>query len=178
MPGPSLRRAGNLLGLVVLAVAVVLAVLLVAPGLVGAEASLVVKSDSMSPAISAGDVVVVTGADATSLSAGTVVTYREPGGTVVTHRIVDVVETDDGIRYRTKGDANEEPDRVLVTPAQVRGTVWFTIPLLGHLVVFANTKLGLALLVIVPAIMLAGSELYSLYVDATSDQTNRDGGRQ
>jgi len=174
MPGPSLRRAGNLLGLVVLAVAVVLAVLLVAPGLVGAEASLVVKSDSMSPAIQAGDVVVVTGADAMSLSAGTVITYREPGGTVVTHRIVEVVKTDDGIRYRTKGDANEEPDRALVTPAQVRGTVWFTIPLLGHLVVFANTDLGLATLVVVPAVLLLGSELYSLYSEATTETASEE----
>lgn len=178
MQGLSLRRIGSLVGLTVLGLAIVLAVILAAPGLVGAESSLVVESDSMSPAISAGDLVVLSATDPTSLTEETVVTFRTQtgDGTLVTHRVVDAQESSDGIRYRTKGDANEDPDRELVAPSQVVGTVWFSIPLIGYVVMFANTDLGLFSLVIVPALLLLVSELYSLYVDATSDSPLEESG--
>ena len=176
MTGSTLRTAANGLGLLVLVAAVLLAVLIAVPGLVGAEASYVVNSDSMSPEIQAGDLVVVSGTDASALSAGTVVTYRAAAtsDTIITHRIVDVEETDAGTRYRTKGDANEEADPSLVAPTDVIGTLWFSVPLVGHLVAFANTKLGLLALVVVPAGALVASELYAFYADAYEAESDAD----
>jgi signal peptidase len=162
---PDRRTVANAAGLAVLLLALLFAVIVAVPGLVGAEASYVVTSDSMSPAIDAGDFVVVGPADADALSPGTVVSYRPVGEerSTVTHRIIGVQETSDGLRYRTKGDANEEADRTLVAPSRVVGTVWVTLPLAGHLVAFAGTDLGLLLLVILPATALLASELYGLY---------------
>lgn len=167
-----LRTVAHGVGLLVLLLAVLLAILIAVPGLVGAEGSYVVTSDSMSPAINAGDMVVVRGVDATDIDTGSVITFRSESmaGSVVTHRVVEVVETGEGVGYRTKGDANEEADRSLVKPGQVVGSVWFTLPLVGHLVAFAQSDLGIIALVVVPALLLLGSELYALFLEADDDE--------
>lgn len=169
-----LESAGHALGVVLVLAAVALAVVVAVPGLVGAEASYVVYSDSMSPTIEAGDLVVVTSADPASLSEGDIITFRTDGGRV-THRIVSVEESDGGLRFRTKGDANEAPDREPVRPSQVVGTVWITIPLVGHVVAFAGTDIGLLVFVVAPAVVLVVTEVYSLYSDATADHDDGEG---
>jgi signal peptidase len=173
MTRDALRTAANALGAVILLATVAVVVVVAVPGVVGAESSYVVLSDSMSPTIQAGDVVVVRDVDAATLREGDVVTFqsaREGGPDRVTHRIVEVVEGDDGRAFRTKGDANEEADSGLVVPSQVVGRVWFTLPLVGHLVTFAGTDAGLVAFVIVPSALLVVTELYSLYRDATEDR--------
>ena len=146
------------------------------PQVVGADHSYVVQSDSMSPAIGAGSVVYVTDAGPETLSEGEVITYRTAGGGEsgrVTHRIVEVVDRDGTRAFRTKGDANEDPDPQLVDPNQVVGRVAFHVPLVGYVVAFAGTDLGLALLVVVPAVLLVASELWDLYRgvgDAQADE--------
>lgn len=176
----------NILGTVVggaatllLVAAVLFAIVLLVPGVVGAEGSYVVQSDSMSPAISAGDMVVTKAVDADDLETGTVITFRQAASTQndrVTHRIVGVEERDGEPRYVTKGDANEEVDRELVAPSQIEGKVWFTIPVLGYLVSFAGTDLGLITLVVLPAVALVVSEVYSLYVAAEPEPDKSNGG--
>ncbi|MEA5386390.1 signal peptidase I [Haloarculaceae archaeon H-GB11] len=169
--GP-IRSVANALGVAVLLVALVLTVVVAVPSAIGAESSYVVLSDSMSPSIEAGDVVVIRDVPTESLQEGDVITFessREGGPNRVTHRIVDVMDGDDGLTFRTKGDANEEADRSLVTPSQIEGKLWFHVPAVGRAVLFAGTDLGLVLFVIVPSVLLVVSELYSLYSDATSD---------
>lgn len=158
------RRLGHVLGAIVL-VAVVGAVVVTAiPGVVGADESFVVRSDSMSPAIDAGSVVFVSSVPAGGLGVGDVITFQRAGtDRRVTHRIVDVVERNGERRFRTKGDANEEADQELVVPDQVVGKVVFSLPLVGWLLAFAGSRAGIVLLLIVPAVLLAVTELWSLY---------------
>ncbi|MFB6143458.1 MAG: signal peptidase I [Halorientalis sp.] len=158
-------------GLVVLA-AVVIAGLFLAPGAVGAEASYVVLSDSMSPTIEAGDVVVVRPTDPAAIEEGDIITFsaaRQGGPDRVTHRVVAVRETAEGRVFRTKGDANEEPDPEPVPAEAVVGTVWVTIPLVGHLLVFAGTDLGILAFVVVPAVMLVINEVYTMLRESETD---------
>lgn len=146
-------------------------VMLVAPGAIGAEASYVVLSGSMAPTIQAGDVVVVSAVNAEEIETGDVITYSRSSRTdgrsnLVTHRVIDVTRTDDSVRFTTQGDANEDPDADPVSPSQVVGVVWFHLPLVGHLVLLAQSRYGIVLFVIIPSLLLVGSELYSLYTDA------------
>jgi signal peptidase len=83
------------------------------------------------------------------LSEGTVIAYRM-GGTVVTHRVSEVLT--DG--YRTRGDANEQPDGQLVSPDQVIGTVHLVIPCLGYLIVWIQSEKGRILTGILLAVYL------------------------
>lgn len=86
-----------------------------------------ISSESMTPGISVGDIVVVDRYDGQDLATGTVVTFRE-GDRLLTHRIHEV--TDDG--YVTKGDANPRPDSTLVEADAIVGTGRVLVPALAH----------------------------------------------
>lgn len=132
------------------------------PGVVGADASYVVLSGSMEPEISPGDSVVVKSVDPAELERGDVVTFTRSGeSTPVTHRVVEVVDEDGELAFRTKGDNNDDADPAPVSADRVTGEVWFAIPYVGHVVMFANTQTGLAVLVGLPVVSFVVSELYA-----------------
>jgi signal peptidase len=159
---PSARRvagiAVTILGILFVGVFVVQAV----PGIVGADASYVVLSGSMEPEISSGDAVIVNSVDPADIESGDVITFvRSDESTPVTHRVVEVVETEDGLAFQTKGDANDDPDPALVPAENVTGEVWVVLPYVGYVVMFANTPRGMALLVGLPVVAFVVSELYA-----------------
>jgi signal peptidase len=90
----------------------------------------VVLSGSMEPVYHTGSVIYVQSkVDASALEEGQIITFRLTGDTIATHRIIEVVEENGAVRYRTKGDANEVADGSLVDPAQVIGTPSFRFPI-------------------------------------------------
>lgn len=114
------------------AIVVVLAVLL--PRVTGAT-PYAVLSGSMAPAYEPGALVVVRPVDAERIATGTPITFQLESGRpeVATHRVVGVGVTTTGeLRYTTRGDANGAVDPEPVRPEQVRGAVWYSLPLLGH----------------------------------------------
>ncbi|WP_231185157.1 signal peptidase I [Haladaptatus sp. DYF46] len=158
------RRIARIGGGVVLAFALVLTTVVVFPQMVGASGSYVVLSGSMSPTIHAGDVVISRTVETADIEAGDVIVFHD--GVVpsdrTTHRVVNVVHRDDGVFFETKGDANEDPDPNPVPADDVIGRVWFHVPYIGHLILFARSRMGLLSLVIVPCLLLVVTEAYSL----------------
>ncbi|WP_248299510.1 signal peptidase I [Halorhabdus amylolytica] len=147
------------------------------PGLVGADESFVVQSSSMSPSIGAGSVVFVSDQPATDVTEGDVITFETTGeqsSRRVTHRVVDVVEQDGDRAFRTKGDANEEPDTELVSPDQILGIVQFHLPLIGYVVAFGGSQYGVIALIVVPAILLIVTELRDLIRTSRTDGGGRE----
>jgi signal peptidase len=113
-----------------------------------------VKSESMTPTINMGDLILIGPPDglfSNGIGPGTIITFRY-GNELVTHRIVSL---QDG-SYITKGDATEEPDSTPVESSQIVGTYIFKVPKLGYLVDFMHTKIGWYVVVIVPAIIFLG----------------------
>ncbi|WP_226010654.1 signal peptidase I [Halomicrobium salinisoli] len=162
------KRVVRVTGLAAVAAVVLLFVAAAVPQVAGADHSYVVLSDSMSPAIEAGDVVFVSDVPVDRIGEGDVVTYRGDGGRV-THRVVEVVETDSGPRFRTRGDANDGPDPALVSPDAVVGVVRFHVPLAGHVILFAQSGLGVLALVVVPAVLLIALEVRDLLAGSPGD---------
>ena len=144
------KVAGTLCLLALLAPFLVFAV----PQTVGADHGFVILSGSMEPELSPGDVVIVS--DAASVGVGDVITFSDGSAVPITHRVVGVV---DG-QFVTKGDANENADSAPVDPSAVLGRVVITIPVLGHVILWANTPLGQVSLVVVPLVLLGVSSLY------------------
>ncbi len=115
-------------------IAIWLGVLSLVPALFGWR-PLVVSSDSMSPAIRAGDVVVTSpsrgaapAGEGRLLAVGTVVAFRDDGRSrLVLHRVAGV---SDGA-YRTKGDANRVIDSAPVPAERVEGVARLLIPWAG-----------------------------------------------
>ena len=157
----------------VLAVAVLVAPFLVYayPPIVGADNGYVVVSGSMEPTIGTGDVAIVTKVPPRTIAVGDVITYRSASDpdVLTTHRVVGVERTATGLVFLTKGDANEDVDPRPVAASRVVGTVTLVIPLLGHVVVFAQRPIGVVLLLIVPAALLVLTELRDLWTAATED---------
>ncbi len=109
-----------------------LAVALLGNGFMGYRL-LVVVSDSMAPAITRGDMVLVEEASIDEVGVGDVVVYAGPEGIPVMHRVVEVRVEDGEKLLVTKGDTLEEPDRAPVDESRLLGRVVLVIPELGRL---------------------------------------------
>jgi signal peptidase len=93
-----------------------------------------VLTGSMSPGLPPGELVVVRAVDPAAVRVGDVVTYQLESGApaVVTHRVAGVLVGGAGDRsFRMRGDANAADDLEAVRPEQVRGVLWYHVPLLG-----------------------------------------------
>jgi signal peptidase len=114
-------------------------------------------------------VVIVDSVGASAIQEGDVITFRRGGeDTPTTHRVIEVVDREDGVAFRTKGDANEDPDAQLVTPSQVEGEVQtigghlFVIPYIGYVIQFMQTTTGFVALFVVPIALLIVSEVWNV----------------
>ena len=120
-------------GLLALMVALAAAVIVI-PALFGGV-PLTVLTGSMEPTLPPGTLVVVRPTPVQDIRVGNVVTYQIRSGeaAVVSHRVLSrSVSTDGTTTFITKGDNNDSPDANPVTPAQIKGTVWYSVPLLGY----------------------------------------------
>lgn len=127
--------------------------------------ALVVLSGSMSPQIGTGSVVFVKPTDAGEIKKGDVITFTGFAGsdTLTTHRVVGISRKADGLEFITKGDANRVNDPNPISDRNLIGRVSFSIPYLGYLTVFSQTKYGLLAIIVIPGILLLFFECRSLY---------------
>jgi signal peptidase len=124
---------------------------------------LTVISGSMEPAIGTGSVVVVK--PESDYKIGDVITFGPYSKTKAptTHRIHDIKVVEGQVVYITKGDANNAPDPREIQKKDVVGKVLFSVPLVGYIVYFAKQPLGLALIIIVPAVIIIFDEIKNIY---------------
>ena len=129
---------------------------------VGGYAPLIVVTDSMYPKIQSGDLIVVRSEKAENIQVGDVISFFDPdgnGSSVVTHRVVEII-SEGGLKFRTKGDANNTEDTSAVPAANLVGR-WndFRIAGAGNVAMFLQTTPGLIVCVAVPAILLIGLDM-------------------
>lgn len=90
----------------------------------------VVGSGSMSPTICTGDIVIVKKVNLSEIHVGDIVQYYSDEGYTITHRVIKIEETPNGLIFVTKGDANDIPDKPFKAD-RILGKVVFVIPKLG-----------------------------------------------
>lgn len=95
-----------------------------------------ILTSSMEPGMPPGTLVIVKPIEPQDVTIGTVITYQLDSGEpeVVTHRVIEVRSPSlpgDDPSFITKGDANSEPDAKPVQAVQLRGAVWYSVPLIG-----------------------------------------------
>ncbi|HHY74886.1 MAG TPA: signal peptidase I [Bacillus bacterium] len=115
-----------------------------------------VLSGSMEPTFMTGSIIAVKPVeDPTALKKDDIVTFREGKNNVVTHRIVQVIQSGEETLYKTKGDNNKEAD---VNPVLSQNVVAkytdFTIPYVGYFMDFAKSVKGAIVLLVIPGILL------------------------
>jgi signal peptidase I len=118
-----LLNAGAMLG--------VMSILLAATALVFGITPLVFRSGSMAPAAHTGDLGIAQTVPAAELRVGDIVTVLTSADVRVTHRIVELEQTDTGALLVLKGDANEDPDPEQYAVAEAQRLL-FAIPRAGY----------------------------------------------
>ena len=66
----------------------------------------IVLSGSMETEIYVGDLVIVKEVDSSTLKENDIIAFRDSENLVTTHRIVNVINSDKGLCFETKGDNN------------------------------------------------------------------------
>lgn len=97
-------------------------------------------SGSMEPEIQIGDIVIVKETPEEELQEGDIVSFRQ-GQSVVTHRIIEKKETENGKKYITKGDNNNVEDSQDIDFALIEGKVICKIPFLGKIAQMLQGKI-------------------------------------
>lgn len=115
-----------------------------------------VYSGSMQPTIPIGGLVLDRPIAAKQVRVGDVITFSDPyvKGRLVTHRVLDILQTPGGLAYRTKGDANPSRDPWTIRLAGQVGRVSFTVPVAGYVLYYAHTREVRGLLICLAALSL------------------------
>ncbi|WP_342001506.1 signal peptidase I [Microbacterium sp. LWH7-1.2] len=102
------------------------------PAVIGGSA-MTVLTQSMEPGLPPGTLVVIRPTPVDEIRVGDVITYQISSGeaAVVSHRVVSKTYADGELTFITKGDNNDTLDPAPVNPVQIRGTLWYSLPLLG-----------------------------------------------
>lgn len=125
----------------------------------------IVLSGSMEPAIKTGSIVVIKPED--NYEIGDIITFGKDTKKDIptTHRIIKMRASSGEILYRTKGDANGDPDGRETNKKSVIGKVLFSIPYLGYILDFAKKPLGFMLLVGIPAGIIIIDEIKKIWME-------------
>ena len=151
---------------VVAVAALVLAAGFLVPGLMGYE-RYVITGGSMSGSIELGSLVFEREVPVSSLEVGDVITYLPPADSgltdLVTHRIYSIENSESGLLFQTKGDANGSADPwtfLLEAPTQPKVEV--AVPVVGHLFIALANPQQRMLVIGVPAAIVAFFSLFEL----------------
>jgi signal peptidase len=116
--------------LVVIALALVL---IIVPKMAGAT-PLTVLTQSMEPLYPPGSLLYVRPVKTDDIKVGDVITYQIESGRpdVISHRVIGINSAANGKRtFVLQGDNNASADPAAVIPAQVKGRLWYSVPLMG-----------------------------------------------
>lgn len=120
----------------------------------------IVMSGSMRPEFDTGSIVFVREVPPEEISIGDVITFRSQFNeeSLTTHRVVDI-ESNGALKFITQGDANEVNDPNPVAAENLVGKVTGSVPYIGYLLDFVQTRQGLILLIFIPGVLIISYEL-------------------
>ena len=143
---------------------------------IGGVTPMIVLTDSMDPVIKSGDLIFAKSIDPAEVAVGDIITFFDPAGSgtsTVTHRVVEVLR-EDGLHFRTKGDANNTEDRSLVPAENLIGVYRARLPGMGQVAMFLQTTPGLLLCVVLPLGALVAVDLIRRKRAAKAQDDDRD----
>lgn len=129
---------------------------------IGGMFPLIVLTDSMYPEIESGDIIICSTAKAEDIKEEDVISFFDPAGngtSIVTHRVIEIIEEDGKILFRTRGDNNNIEDKEPVPAENLVGTYQMRIPGAGHIAMFMKSTAGLIVCVVLPILLLVGYDI-------------------
>ncbi len=167
------HRIGNIIGLilcVILIPVLVINVTLIIKSYtnkdqvpsIGGYLPMIVLTDSMYPDIKSGDLIICRTAKPEDVKVNDVISFFDPAGngtSVVTHRVIEILE-ENGIRsFRTRGDNNNTEDKDLVPAENLVGIYKTRIAGAGNIAMFMQSTAGLIVCVVLPILLLVAYDI-------------------
>ena len=106
----------------------------------------IITTQSMEPELKKDDVIVIKKVKENNLKQNDIITFKK-GGETITHRIVQIEDTENGKLYLTKGDNNNVLDEKALQFKDVEGKMIMKIPYLGKIV--STLKNGIVIILVV-----------------------------
>ena len=144
---------------------------------VGGMFPLIVLTDSMYPEIESGDLIICHTVEAEDVQVKDVISFFDPAGngtSIVTHRVIAIVEENGETLFRTRGDNNNTEDKLLVSSEDLVGTYKTRIPGAGHIAMFMQSTTGLIVCVVLPIILLIGYDFIRRRIYEKNKKDNTD----
>ena len=127
----------------------------------------VVVSGSMQPTIDINDAIIIRRVKSNNIKVGDVITFKSNDvnhpNITITHRVVGIVNKEDGLYFRTKGDNNKVTDSSLVSSKCVYGKVDLIIPKLGYFQKFIVTPTGFCLFILLTIFIILFGDFINRY---------------
>ena len=117
------------------------------PSLFGIK-TYVIISGSMEPELNIGDIVIAKSIKEEEIEKGDIICFRQ-GQSVVTHRVSGILETSNGIEYKTKGDNNNTEDSQRTSFDMIEGKVIKKVQKIGKLSLVFKGKMLIIFIVII-----------------------------
>jgi signal peptidase len=114
---------------------------------------LIVLTESMEPTIQSGDLIICRNTAAENVNENDIISFYDPASnssSIITHRVVQVIQKDGNIFFETKGDNNNVADTELVPAENLVGVYKTQIHDIGSLLMYMQTTQGLLTCVILP----------------------------
>ncbi|MBE6788551.1 MAG: signal peptidase I [Ruminococcaceae bacterium] len=144
---------------------------------IGGTFPLIVLTDSMYPEIESGDLIICNTAEAEDIKEKDVICFFDPAGngtSIVTHRVVEIVEENGEVFFRTRGDNNNTEDKELVPAENLVGVYKVRIAGAGHIAMFMQSTTGLIICVVLPIILLVGYDIVRRRIYEKNKQSDTD----
>lgn len=144
---------------------------------VGGWFPLIVLTESMEPEIKAGDIIVCRTTDPEEIEVGDVISFFDPAGngtSIVTHRVIEVLDEGGAPQFRTRGDNNNTDDKLPVDADDLVGVYRSRIPGAGHVAMFMQTTTGLIVCVVLPILLLVGYDIVRRRIYEKNKQDDTD----
>jgi len=117
----------------------------------------VVCSGSMEPELKTGSLVVTRPVEPQEIVVGDIIAFSPNGVTLgeneVIHRVIGIEEASP-LYFKTKGDANDNPDPFMVPARNLVGRICFKVHYVGYFIRFLRTPWGFLLGLVIPGLIL------------------------
>jgi signal peptidase len=118
---------------------------------------MVVSSESMVPTLNVGDIIFVRGANASSITTGTIIIFHSPYDyqMPIVHRVLAISNDGNSLFFQTKGDNNPAPDGWRVPAKNLMGVYVVKLPYVGLISLELRGPLGVTLIIILITLIVA-----------------------
>lgn len=125
----------------------------------------VIVTDSMSPDLEVGDIIIDKKVDSSTIKVNDIITYigmeSDYKDKIITHKVKNIIEEDGKLIFYTKGTVNNTVDPA-VYEEQIYGKLIYKFKIVSFISKIVRSKYGFVFIIFIPLVLLSVKELINL----------------